>query len=221
MAIVDEAQEAPKSNKMKKSELKEMIRAAFLNEATIEETQDSEVFAMVEMIMDALGAEKFVDELILAMDTDEAKANLEHIIRMHDLGSGMDDREDMPGFEGTYDALDNLKIREADEEEVEDIEVDTEEEIEDVDVDVDADVEDAGEVDVEDDAKVELTGDKKDVSDNLEAALEAARALGDEKLVDQIGNTITFFTRAHIVKEEKEEVNESFNRMQRLAGLIK
>ena len=112
-------------------------------------------------------------------------------------------------------------LNEAEDEEVEDVEVDTEEEIEDVDVDVDADVEDAGEVDVEDDAKVELTGDKKDVSDNLEAALEAARALGDEKLVDQIGNTITFFTRAHIVKEEKEEVNESFNRMQRLAGLIK
>ena len=93
-------------------------------------------------------------------------------------------------------------------------------------------------MDVEDDAKVELTGDKAAVSDNLEAALEAARALGDEKLVDQIGNTITFFTRAHIVKEEteieitvngegveveeeQEEVNESFNRMQRLAGLIK
>jgi hypothetical protein len=89
-----------------------------------------------------------------------------------------------------------------------------------------APAEDEGEVDVEDNAKVELSGDKKDVSDNLEAALEAARALGDEKLVDQIGNTITFFTRAHIVKEdelqdEAEEMLQESLRMKRLAGLIK
>jgi len=102
-------------------------------------------------------------------------------------------------------------LNEAEDEEVEDVEIDTEEEIEDVDVDVDADMEDAGEMDVEDDAKVELTGDKAAVSDNLEAALEAARALGDEKLVDQIGNTITFFTRAHIVKEAEMELEEIQN----------
>ena len=47
-----------------------------------------------------------------------------------------------------------------------------------------------------------LTGGKKVIDDSLEAALEAARELGDEKLVSQIGNTITFFTRAHIVKNE-------------------
>jgi len=142
------------SNKMKKSELKEMIRAAMLAEMEVEET---EVF-------------------------------------------------------------------EAEEEDVEDVDVDVD--IEDVeDVDIDADVEDAGEIDVENDAKVELTGDKAEVSDNLEAALEAARKLGDEKLVDQIGNTITFFTRAHIVKEadvvkdEAEMELEEVARMKKLAGL--
>jgi hypothetical protein len=142
------------SNKMKKSELKEMIRTAMLAEMEVEET---EVF-------------------------------------------------------------------EAEEEDVEDVDVDVD--IEDVeDVDIDADVEDAGEIDVENDAKVELTGDKAEVSDNLEAALEAARKLGDEKLVDQIGNTITFFTRAHIVKEadvvkdEAEMELEEVARMKKLAGL--
>lgn len=40
----------------------------------------------------------------------------------------------------------------------------------------------------------------KQVQDNLENALEAAKNLGDEKLVDQIGNTITYFTRSQIVK---------------------
>lgn len=46
-----------------------------------------------------------------------------------------------------------------------------------------------------------MDGGTKEVQDHLEAALESARGIGDEKLVDQIGNTITFFTRTHVVKE--------------------
>jgi len=38
----------------------------------------------------------------------------------------------------------------------------------------------------------------------LTQALEAAQSLGDEKLTDQIGNTITFFTRAHVVKANNQ-----------------
>jgi len=148
---MEENKEETKSNKMKKSELKEMIKAAMLAEMEVEET---EVF-------------------------------------------------------------------EAEEEEDVEVAVSDEEEM-----DIEEPAEDEGEVEVEDNAKTELTGDKKDVSDNLEAALEAARALGDEKLVDQIGNTITFFTRAHIVKEdelqdEAEEMLQESLRMKRLAGLIK
>jgi hypothetical protein len=125
---LEEAEEAPKSNKMKKSELKEMIRAAMLAEMEVEET---EVF--------------------------EA-------------------------------------------EEDEEVEVDVEDEVE---VDTDADMEMDADVDginVKQDADAELGGTIGDVQDNLEAALEAARALGDEKLEDQIGNTLTFFTRQHVVK---------------------
>ena len=142
---MDEAQEAPKSNKMKKSELKEMIRAAMLAEAE----KDEEV----------------ADEIELE-DTEE------------------------------------------------------------VDVEMDADMEGDSEVDgidVKQDADAELGGVKGDVQDNLEAALEAAKKLGDDKLVDQIGNSLTFFTRQHVVKESdmikdeaemgleeaKENLNES------------
>lgn len=39
----------------------------------------------------------------------------------------------------------------------------------------------------------------KSVQDALTQAQVAAQSLGDQKLMDQIGNTITFFTRAHIV----------------------
>ena len=120
---VNEAEEVTEySSKMKKSELKEMIRAAFLNEAEGDEEEDVEA---------------------------EIEA--------------------------------------------------------DVDVDVDADMDmdmDAGKdgINVKQDADAELGGTVGDVQDNLEAALEAARKLGDEKLEDQIGNTLTFFTRTHVVK---------------------
>lgn len=66
----------------------------------------------------------------------------------------------------------------------------------------------------------EATGDVKGLQDSLEAALEAAKQMGDEKLVDQIGNTITFFTRTHVVKE-RQNVNEEIKRFQKLAGIIK
>ena len=63
--------------------------------------------------------------------------------------------------------------------------------------------------------------------------------MGDEKLLDQIGNTITYYTRTHVVKgsemmeeemdkdvkegdkeDVKEVVNEEVARFKKLAGLI-
>ena len=83
-------------------------------------------------------------------------------------------------------------------------------------------------------AEVGITGEKKTVQDNLEAALIAAKELGDQKLIDQIGNSITFFTRTHVVGKddnvnemdidlEVQEINESFekSRMLRIAGIKK
>ena len=46
----------------------------------------------------------------------------------------------------------------------------------------------------------EVVADKGGIMSNLEAAMEKARELGDEKLIDQLGNTITFYTRQHISK---------------------
>lgn len=42
----------------------------------------------------------------------------------------------------------------------------------------------------------------------LKAAYDAAKEMNDEKLVTQIGNTITYFTRAHIVTDEKPNLAE-------------
>lgn len=47
-------------------------------------------------------------------------------------------------------------------------------------------------------------GNPDDILDALKTALGGAKALGDEKLIDQIGNTITFYTRVHIVGQETD-----------------
>jgi urease accessory protein UreE len=82
---------------------------------------------------------------------------------------------------------------------------------EDEDVDVDVDFEDEVNVDAEGDdieiekpavkAKVQvgLSPEETIVQDSLKAAMDAADALGNDKLADQIGNTITFFTREYVV----------------------
>ena len=217
LAGLEEGKETPKSNKMKKSELKEMIKAAMLNEASEFDTNKPariEAFLkLLDDLVDEYHAELHLnDDLFSAIEDVKSAAKAE-------IGGPVGD---IPGFEGTMDALDSLSIREEKKEdkeeeevEVEDEEIDVDIDQEEVDMDMDMDMEDGGEVG--------LTGDKKVVDDSLEAALEAARSLGDEKLVDQIGNTITFFTRSQIVKEtiNKEKMLQEVKRMQRIAGIIK
>ena len=65
-------------------------------------------------------------------------------------------------------------------------------------------VEDEIEVDVEepsiDTADAGLSQDEQDIQDSLKLAYDNAVAIGDQKLADQIGNSITFFTRTHVVE---------------------
>ena len=68
----------------------------------------------------------------------------------------------------------------------------------------------ADEIDIDDESSEskievdsELAGESSDVSailGLLTKAQEKASSMGDEKLLDQIGNTITYYTRAHVVK---------------------
>jgi len=108
------------------------------------------------------------------------------------------------------------------------------------DIDID-DVSDESDIEV----KSELPGESADVSailGLLTKAQDKAEGMGDEKLMDQIGNTITYYTRTHVVAEDartdaeeegykdgmkdekedlkKEELNEEFARFKKLAGLI-
>lgn len=77
------------------------------------------------------------------------------------------------------------------------------------DEDIDVEVEDEEEVDIDMDADMEMdadmdmsNGDEDEVLKHLIDARKEAKSLGDEKLLTQIGNTITYFTRKHIAKTE-------------------
>ena len=72
-----------------------------------------------------------------------------------------------------------------------------------------------GEENIDVDTTVKVDPNVKAVQDALTQAQAAAQKLGDSKLTDQIGNTITFFTRAHVVEkgavaeaDEMEEIEE-------------
>ena len=76
----------------------------------------------------------------------------------------------------------------------------------------DTEVSVGGEENIDVDTTVEVDPNVKAVQDALTQAQAAAQKLGDPKLTDQIGNTITFFTRAHVVEKgavaESEEMEE-------------
>jgi hypothetical protein len=62
------------------------------------------------------------------------------------------------------------------------------------------------EMDAEIDVDVEaapaqgLSAEEQEIQNSLKIAYDSAAAIGDQKLADQIGNSITFFTRTHVVE---------------------
>jgi len=160
MGRMEENKEETKSNKMKKSELKEMIKMAMLEDARTDAEQEG-----------------YKDGFEDAKDDIEAE-------------------------------LKKMKVSEAEDEEVEkDVNVDVEDD-ENVDVDIEKDIKvDDEESEVDIDVKASMPGESEDVEEVqalLMKAQEAAEALGDEKLTDQIGNTITYFTRSHVARNVSE-----------------
>ena len=185
-----------KNTKMKKSELKEMIKAAMMAEGPIKE-----------------------DEATAVVDTDDPKSPiLNKLLKKHKVTMVA-----APGF-GKFKLTGPLKglkavlqdeegwgindlhnyIKEAKEE----VDVEDNEEV-DVDIEKDVEIDDESvESDIEVDAS--MPGESDDevaVQSLLMKAQEEAAKLGDEKLTDQIGNTITYFTRAHVATVD-EDVNE-------------
>lgn len=208
---------------MKRSELKEIIKASMLEDMGTSPFLENkperieDFINSLDNLIEEYHADLYLnDELFTAIDAVKRAAKQE-------MG-----REDEMGDIPVTITLDNLGLEEAkkdeEEEEVEDVEVDAEE-------DITLDEPEEEEMDMEPESDTSgLDAGEKDLQNNLEKALEAAKEMGDDKLAKQIGNTITFFTRTHVVGDagnveevevEEVELNEGYTRMQKLAGIIK
>jgi len=116
------------------------------------------------------------------------KSELKEMIKMA-LSEGDNYYEDSMDEAEEVDVEDNEKV-----------DVDIEKEVDIDDKSVESDIEVKGSMPGED-------ADEVAVQSLLMKAQEEAAKLGDEKLTDQIGNTITYFTRAHVATVD-EDVNE-------------
>ena len=161
---------------MRKSELKEIIKSSFLAEAEDSKKGNSEEQKRAE------GAIRDNKKHIKKLATD-LKFQEEKLAKLK-----KDSKKDI--------------VKEAEEVDVEDNE------------DIDIDIEDTVDIDDEEtesdiEIKTSVPGESTDV-EAVQGLLTKAQAeaakLGDDKLLDQIGNTITYFTRAHVVKSANEEL---------------
>jgi hypothetical protein len=137
------------------------------------------------------------------------KSELKEMIKMAMLEDARTDAEQEGYKDGFEDAKDDIedKLKDMKVSEAEDVEVEDNENI-DVDIEKDVDVKvDDEESEVDVDVKASMPGESEDVEEVqalLMKAQEAAEALDDEKLTDQIGNTITYFTRSHVARNVSE-----------------
>ena len=192
-------EEKPKT-KMKKSELKELIKSSIMNEMYVdvdnmEDAPESEVDFLAEVDRILAEADEFetakparITSFLKALDLlvyDEYHAEL------------YDSDEVKQAYDLLVKAAKKLgNLNEAEEEVA----------VDDTEVAVD------GEENIDVDTTTEVDPNVKAVQDALTQAQAAAQKLGDPKLTDQIGNTITFFTRTHVVDKgavaEADEMEE-------------
>lgn len=174
---IGEEKQPDKSNKIKKSELKEMIKSALLDEINLNVTDENEGY----------------DFLSEEWDEDYEKIGRE-------VEYGINPYQDEETWSDFEDDEEVETMEEADKKDKEDIE-DTEE----IDIEDPMDGEDIEVTDTE--TSNEISPEVKSIQNSLTQAQSAAKKLGDQKLIDQIGNTITFFTRSHIASRKSNDYN--------------
>ena len=170
---------------MKKSELKEMIKAAFLSEADFTNAQDDDAAlgGMYDPVYEA--EEEDLDEMLARLSEEEVEEGEDKVVDPY------------------------LAEAEGDEEEV-DVDVDAEEETTDGGEEKTAN--DSIVVDKKIVSLSSLPQDTRKILDTLETLRAQAEEFGDQKFITQVGNTITFFTRDFVVAGDeptRAKVDES------------
>jgi ribosomal protein S20 len=186
--------------KMTKSDLKSKIKEMILAELNEDSTEDIDEPGALNNMYDPLAEAE--EEVELEDNNYDAEFLFKYFKNKGDLF--MDEMRE-------YDAEELMNsypgLSEEEAEKLEDMlqnlaEAKKDEEVEDVTVD-DTEVVDAPESDMMAGETAEVSG----IQSNLQAAYAEAKALGDEKLITQIANTITYFTKAHIL--DTAPVNEN------------
>ena len=134
------------------------------------------------------------------MTKSELKAKIKEMI-LAELNEDSDEDINITDADSAYDPL-----AEAKKDEEEDITVDDTETIEDT-----TDMVDTG-----------ASNDIPNIQSHLQSAYSEAKQLGDEKLITQIANTITYFTKAHVLDTTpiNEQISpEAIDRMEGLANI--
>ena len=186
MGSMDES----KSSKMKVSELKAKIKEMVLSEMNLdvdkmEDAPEDEVDFLAELEGMLKMGSKFDEEGYEGsddhfQDTIDESGLWPALMKFKDEGFSL---EHVVGWiEANWYMINEADEKAAEEEAAADVTVD-----------------DTETTDVE--TTAEVNPNVKAVQDSLTQAQAAAQKLGDKKLIDQIGNTITFFTRTHVVEK--------------------
>ena len=181
--------------KMKMSELKAAIKELYLNESEddININDDKSLYDPVYENLSMRDKDK-IEQIIQMLDSVDGET-MEYILRQ----VGM---EDQMANQLVHNRAEMSEAKKDKKDKKEDTDIDT-----DIDIDIDTPDNTLGN---------DIPTEVKAVQDALLQAQTAAERLNDEKLIDQIGNTITFFTRSHIsekpgitAESKKKHLNES------------
>jgi len=134
---------------------------------------------------------KIREEILSTLNEEE---DYEKMGREVEYGIFPGSEEDDLTMQDIFDMLDNEEF-----EDMEDMPIDEakgDEEEAPAEEEMDAEVN----VDVEAAPAQGLSAEEQEIQNSLKIAYDNAVAVGDQKLADQIGNSITFFTRTHVVE---------------------
>ena len=169
--------------KMTKSELKSKIKEMILAELTEDSTEDQEI------------TDDNADYDPVAEMNGPWNQNQNDTDDMENMNLDDFDYEDENYSDDYIDDYDSIYDQGIDE-----AKKDKEEEVEDVTVDTTTE-------ELPDETVAPSSNDIPNIQSHLQSAYAEAKQLGDEKLITQIANTITYFTKAHVL--DTAPVNES------------
>jgi hypothetical protein len=134
---------------------------------------------------------KIREEILSTLNEEEDYEKMEREVE-YGVFPGID--ADELSMQDVFDMLDNEEFEDMEDMPIDEAKKDEEEAPAEEEMDTEV------EVDVEAAPASGLSAEEQEIQNSLKIAYDSAAAIGDQKLADQIGNSITFFTRTHVVE---------------------